>query len=460
MRNVRLNPSGYSSRALFWALVCAGVFYGCGYESMEEPAEYRAATAITLAWNNLLLDLERQTPGYRAPVSGRMFAYVEMSAYESALPDLDGYTSMEYFCPGYVRPVFRYPDNQFYLPASINAAYAEILRNFFASAPVQWLKQIDRLEAENALEFSGKAGNQAIEYSRQYGISVARSVWKWSETDINGHEGNLKNFDLKYSPPLCSGCWQPTDSHSLNALLPHWGAVRTFVVTPDEFPVKPPVPFEEEPGSAFYTEAMEVYSVSRPLSRENHWIAELWSDDLPGLTVSSAGRWISITSQALSKARSPFPDVIETYLKSALALCDAGVVVWNAKYQYKVERPESYIRRVIQPDWKPLHNSPSFPAYPSGHATLGAAVSEVLGAELGNDFQLEDRTHENRQEFAGKSRRYESFAEMAQENAASRVLLGVHYRMDCEEGMRLGRLIGRKIAGLPLKQKETALIRQ
>ncbi len=84
----------------------------------------------------------------------------------------------------------------------------------------------------------------------------------------------------------------------------------------------------------------------------------------------------------------------------------------------------------------------------------------MLSAELGDHFRLADRTHENRQEFAGKSRSYDSFAEMAKENAASRVLLGVHYRMDCEEGMRLGKLIGQKIAGLPLKPKETALIRQ
>jgi hypothetical protein len=32
---------------------------------------------------------------------------------------------------------------------------------------------------------------------------------------------------------------------------------------------------------------------------------------------------------------------------------------------------------------------------------------------------------------------------MAEENALSRIFIGVHYRMDCEEGIRLGTLIGR-----------------
>ncbi len=364
MRNVRFHRSTPSRKLLLsavWALVCACIFNGCGPESIEEPAEYRTATGITLKLNQLLLDLERQTPGYRPPVSGRMFAYVEMSAYEAALPALEGYVSMENFCPGYVRTLFTHPADQFYLPASINAAYAAMLRKFFSSAPPALLKQIDRVETENAAVFSEKTGSQPAQLSALFGRAVAENVWKWSETDRAGHEGNLKNFDPGYVPPVCPGCWQPTNAALTNALLPNWGDARAFIVGPDEFPVKTPVSFEEEPGSAFYTEAMEVFSVSQPLSRENHWIAELWSDDLPGLTISPAGRWISIANQALCKARPPFPDLIETYLKSALALCDAGIVVWKAKYRYNVERPESYIRRVIQSDWKPLHDSPSFP---------------------------------------------------------------------------------------------------
>ena len=463
MRNVRFHRPAISRKLLFsavWVFLCTCILYECGPESIEEPAEYRTATHVTLNWNQLLLDLERQTPGYRPPVSGRMFAYVEMSAYEAALPALDGYVSMENFCHGYARTPFPHPAGQFFLPASVNAAYATILRDFFSSAPPALLKQIDRLESENRAAFPEKTGGGAVQVSESFGRAVAENVWQWSKTDRAGHEGNLKNFDAGYAPPRCSGCWQPTGSARMSALLPHWGDVRAFVVRPGEFQEKPPVPFEEVPGSAFYTEAMEVFSVSQPLSRENHWIAELWSDDLPGLTISPAGRWISIANQALSKARTPFPDMIETYLKSALALCDAGIVVWSVKYRYNVERPESYIRRVIQADWSPLHDSPSFPSYPSGHSAFGAAVAEVLSAELGDHFQLTDRTHENRQEFAGKSRSYDSFADMAKENAASRVLLGVHYRMDCEEGMRLGKLIGQKIAGLPLKQKESVTVRQ
>ncbi len=114
-----------------------------------------------------------------------------------------------------------------------------------------------------------------------------------------------------------------------------------------------------------------------------------------------------------------------------------------------IQRPEDYIWSNIQHDWKPLHDSPSFPSYPSGHSAFGAAVAEVLTHQLGEDFALTDRTHDKRKEFAGKPRSYSSFREMALENAASRIYLGVHFRMDCEEGVRLGLLCGRKVNDLP-----------
>ena len=53
-------------------------------------------------------------------------------------------------------------------------------------------------------------------------------------------------------------------------------------------------------------------------------------------------------------------------------------------------------------------------------------------------------------DFKATPRKYTSFAEMANENALSRLYMGVHYRMDCEEGLRLGRLVGQRIADFPL----------
>ena len=150
---------------------------------------------------------------------------------------------------------------------------------------------------------------------------------------------------------------------------------------------------------------------------------------------------------------------MEAYLKTSMALCDAAIICWDIKYKYQVERPETFIRRNIQPGWSPFHSNPPFPSYPSGHAIFGAAAAEVLRASFGDNFSLTDRTHAGRIEFAGKPRKFQSFEEMANENAFSRVLLGVHYRMDCEEGLRLGKIVGKRVSEVSLHNEEVAALK-
>jgi hypothetical protein len=439
------------------ALLFACATFSCNIEDSEESQEQQLATEIAIAWNRLALEMERHTLGYRPPVGARMFAHIELAAYEASLPALPDYVSLETRLKGYEKPHCQLEKEGFYLPASLNAAYATILRDFFAQAPAGLQEQIAQLEQKFSCQSTEKVGRAVADASAAYGRKVAKAVWEWGKSDPLGHIGHLKNYENTYLPPQCEGCWKPTSGQQSQALLPYWGEVRPFLVNAKEIEIRPPVKYATSPGSEFYREAMEVYSVSQPLSKENIWIAEFWSDDLPGLTYSPAGRWISIATQALEKAKPPFPLVMETYLKTSIALCDAGIVTWIGKYRYNLERPETYIQKNINPAWKGLHESPTFPAYPSGHATFGAAAAEVLSAALGSDFQLSDRTHKDRPEFAGTPRTYQSFAEMAQENAASRVLLGVHFRMDCVEGLRLGKVVGKKAVELPLRRKSASL---
>lgn len=453
-------PSTFTWKGIAFGGLIAFLCTHCNIESKTESAEHQSATEITLSWNRLALDLERHTLGYRPPVSAQMFAYVEIAGYESALPGLKDYISLEKVCEGYKKPLESFEEGQFYLPASLNASFAEIFRHFFSTAPQAFQAQINQLEQKHQQSFLEKADSKVLEQSAEFGKTVATTVWEWAKTDREGHEAHLYNYAHGYEPPICRGCWQPTGEHPSPALLPYWGQVRSFHVLPSELSLKPPAAYDEAPGSAFYTEAMEVYSVSKPLSKENLWIAEYWSDDLPGLTCTPSGRWISIANQAFEKANTPFPLVMETYLKTALALADVSIVVWKGKYEFNVERPETYINHQINPNWKALHDTPSFPAYPSGHAAFGAAATEILSDALGKKFELTDRTHEKRPEFASRPRSYKSFAEMAQENAASRVFLGVHYRMDCEEGMRVGKIVGQKIANLQLLRKEAAVLKR
>lgn len=83
---------------------------------------------------------------------------------------------------------------------------------------------------------------------------------------------------------------------------------------------------------------------------------------------------------------------------------------------------------------------------------MGAAGAEALSSVFGYSYAMTDNCHKGRTDFIGAPRAYGSFYEMAEENAWSRVPLGVHYRMDCEQGVNLGIRCGRKVNALAWKK--------
>src|SRR5207247_3206999 len=75
-----------------------------------------------------------------------------------------------------------------------------------------------------------------------------------------------------------------------------------------------------------------------------------------------------------------------------VAMADAGIICWQEKYCHEFWRPLSGIREdtsqaTVDPFWLSLgspstntdniHFVPPFPAYPSGHATFGAAAFQI-----------------------------------------------------------------------------------
>ncbi|MFK8007424.1 MAG: phosphatase PAP2 family protein [Saprospiraceae bacterium] len=94
-----------------------------------------------------------------------------------------------------------------------------------------------------------------------------------------------------------------------------------------------------------------------------------------------------------------------------------------------------------------------FPGYPSGHSCFASAAARVFNNAFGNFTNFTDRTHEGRDEFRGEPRSFTSFDKMAEENGYSRIPLGVHIRMDCTEGLRLGYEISDAVNDLKLRKE-------
>ena len=73
---------------------------------------------------------------------------------------------------------------------------------------------------------------------------------------------------------------------------------------------------------------------------------------------------------------------------------------------------------------------------------------------------MTDFSNDGSDAFPTKPRKFSSFAAMAAENALSRVYMGVHYRMDCEEGLRLGKAIGKKVSAIDMNVTGKLAFRQ
>lgn len=430
----------------------------------QEDEEFSLETAqvrnysgqVAIEWNKLYLLADRYAPGYRPGPAPRALAYMGLAAYEAVVSAMPDYNSIEglYRSEGLDVPNIANAGAAYHWPTVVNASYGYLMRRFFPHVSPDIRFRFNSLETQFDLEALNEVPRDVFERSKAYGQSVAQAVYDWSATDEYGHEAFRDSRPASYNPPQGPGMWQPTFPDFAGGLFPYWGHVRTFAIREEDKLSLPPVPYSEELDSEFRRQAMEVYNKNTPvLAYEDQWIAEFWSDDVEELTFSPPGRFISIANQVLELENANLELALYTYLKVGFALNDAGVACWYSKYHYNVERPVSYIRRLVDLGWEPhLWFSPSFPAYPSGHATFGAAACEVLSDIFGEDYAMVDRSHEGRIEFLGIPRSFRSFREMAEENGYSRIPLGVHFRMDSDEGVRHGYAIGQRVDELPIRK--------
>ena len=439
-----------------WALVLAIALCGIGIYACirDAPSEESRPLKIALDWNRFMLSAEMSTEGYRGPVAARTYAYVGFAAYEAALPGFNGeFRSLRDLYPGLRLPSSEFMNN-FQMTAALNACYYTMLDLFFAASPEKIRSEKRELNRKWEELIKGQMNAAEYDQARQYGINVARAVYAWSATDSLGYRANHHNYDRQYKAPVGPGLWITSDDFPMPPLLPYWGKVRPFVINTEQYLAEPLPDYATSPD--FYKkQAIEILTLSQPLSVENQWIADFWNDDRPGLSFTPAGHWLAITNQVIEKENPTIEKALETYLKVGIALSDAIIACWYSKYHYNIERPETYIRKHLSDTWRPYSPTPSFPSYPSGHSMMGAAAAEVLTDAFGDNYDLMDCSHKDLPSFETKPRKFKSFKEMARENALSRMLLGVHFRMDCNEGLRLGELIGQEVTQLKLESKLT-----
>lgn len=271
-------------------------------------------------------------------------------------------------------------------------------------------------------------------------------------------------------------------------LTPTWGFVRPFVISSALSHLVPAPPALDSPeyAAAFAEvktlggDGIATQTTRTPAQTE---IANFWAyDGTPGLGVpprlyNQIARALAV-QEALSEVENA-----RLFALVNFAMADAGIACFYAKYAYNLWRPVLGIREsdagtgpsslgdgnastLGDATWKPLGApssntdsndfTPNFPSYPSGHCAFGGALFQVLRRFFGTDAigltftsdEYDGATQENAAAGTVRPLRPHTWTNLSQpeqENADSRVYLGIHWRFDETQGVLEGRGVGDEV---------------
>ncbi len=394
------------------------------------------------AWMQMQIRLTRTTAGYNSVVSDRALAYAGITMYEALVPGIPGNRSLLPQIGGSSLPTDK-TVNDYYWPASVNAAMAMLTKSFFETTSPANMASIDSLEAAFTATLQTAATAEKIQNAVDYGHKVAASIFSWSATD-GGHQAYSHITDPSYIPPTGEGKWVPTFPAFSAPVHPHWGDNRSFILNiAASTQPGPPIAYSTVEHSPFYDMVNELYTISLSLTHEDSTIAKFWGDQPGNLNVPAHAT--NILSQLVVKNNLDLGAAAAAYALHGIAMYDASISVFKTKYQYNQLRPITYIRTVMEhPNWNSVIPTPAHPEYTAAHSVISAASATVLEKIFGTPYTFTDHTYDA----TYGARTYNSFDDYAKEAGRARLLAGIHYSPSIAAGLTQGRQVGNKVLQL------------
>ena len=273
-------------------------------------------------------------------------------------------------------------------------------------------------EQRNAALWSGRAAASDISAGLALGRAVATMTLARAGADgMRSAGGSPAQWQALAAAATARGetPWRSLEQPPRPPMLPFFGQVRGWMMTPADFIAeRPPAP-PSTSGALMQQEVAEVRSTVDNLTRDQLAIAYKWSDGVG--TYTPPGHWNHIAAEALAGVAYSEVRTARVFALLNMAMHDAAVGCWDTKYTYFNPRPSQ-----VDPDLKTPMGVPNFPSYTSGHSTFSAAAAVVLSYL-----------------FPGRTADFEA---MRDEAAISRLYGGIHYRADIEAGKDHGRRIG------------------
>ncbi|NPU14080.1 phosphatase PAP2 family protein [Bradyrhizobium sp. 83002] len=370
------------------------------------------------------------------------------------------------------------PSNQIILPspASRDDVIAAISQAAFVVLNELYPSQRDRFDV--ALSGALAAISSNVEAAAEFGIRVGRNVI--ADRFKDGSEvSKAAMFSWK------RGHHRPDPFNEEQGLLGQcYGETRHFVMAAHQ-PLSPPPGHDgaalDEQDPLYLRHYKEVMSKGHrngsARTADESAIGTFWAYDGAAQIGTPPRLYNQIVTAILADinkeqtADAALVNNLRLLMLVNVAMAEAAIDAWHYKYVYDLWRPVIGIRErgdglgpdagpVVSidadadPFWEPVgapstntqkrNFTPHFPAYPSGHATFGGAVFEMVrlflkvpchqADTIGFSFvsdELNGLSHDaDGTRRTRHARRYKRLIDAMYENAVSRVYLGVHWRFD------------------------------
>ena len=404
-------------------------------------------------WMQLIYD-RIQVEGHNPPLAARAYAYASITMYESLLYGIPVNVTLagqiQHMPDMPIRPEGTYD----WLALANHSMYlvmSELLPIKPETSEETLAVLTEHYEAVKA-EREAESGAEVVEFSIEFGEEVAQTLLDWIAADGVAEIRALEEQAPYIIPELGEAGWIAT-TEGAPAMEPYWGQVRPFIMEySSQCAVPLDVAFSTEPDSTFYLQSEEVYQAGVNLTPEQADIAYFWVD-APSQSGTPAGHWMLIAGLMVDRLDLTLSEAVSMYAMVGIAVGEAFISAWEAKYRYMLLRPVTYVNRHIRRTWAPLIQTPPFPEYPSGHSVVSGAAAAVLTDFFGQVAYTDDSGLPRELQ----PRSFTSFEAAATEAAISRMYGGIHYRVAIENGLAQGRCVAKAITDrvrlIPFRQE-------
>jgi hypothetical protein len=311
--------------------------------------------------------------------------------------------------------------------AAATAAAAGVLIGLHPAAAMQI-----HTASESALAAipAGKAKADAL----ALGEAVAEKI-------LSARSKDGANAPDDYRPKTKPGVYVPTAAVMFGST---WPRMTPFALTsPSQFRPPPPISLTGSEWAANYNEIKELggkNSVKR--SAQQTETARFW-------LALGPPNYHQIPRQLVAAKQMSVVESARFMALFSIALTDASIAVFDAKYQYEFWRPVTAIRNGDIDDnpstereatWQPIDATPMHPEYPCAHCIQSGAAAGVIEAVLGSQ-EIPEVTMTSTTA-PGVTHRWTNTAAYTEEVANARVWAGYHYRFSTRVGTEMGRKIG------------------